>query len=191
MEARKGRSNHSRFAGPGTVPGVDGPSPTATAHCNGYGDSTPTATATATATFTPTPTPTATYTPTPYSNCDLYRPRHHRDSYGYCDFQHLRRKNHRRRLLQLSYTTATVARTPTRSYAYGDADTNPHSDTRSHACGPTGTKGNQCDCQQLYRELEQRKRCDRLSVDVSQASLLPLTYSLIRIWTSETRPATT
>src|SRR6185312_13353909 len=32
------------------------------------------------------------------------------------------------------------------------------------ACGSESTKGNQCDYQQLYRELEQRKRCDRLSV---------------------------
>ena len=33
-----------------------------------------------------------------------------------------------------------------------------------HACGSERTKRNQCDFQQLYRELEQRKRCDRLSV---------------------------
>jgi hypothetical protein len=33
-----------------------------------------------------------------------------------------------------------------------------------HACGSERTKRNQCDCEQLYRELEKRKRCDRLSV---------------------------
>jgi len=48
------------------------------------------------------------------------------------------------------------------SYRYGDR--NAYSDTLFHACGSEGTRGNQCDCQQLYRQLEQRKRCDRLSV---------------------------
>ncbi len=33
-----------------------------------------------------------------------------------------------------------------------------------HACGSDRTKRNQRDCQQLYRELEQRKRCDQLSI---------------------------
>jgi len=33
-----------------------------------------------------------------------------------------------------------------------------------HAFGSVSTKRNQCDFQQLYRALEQRKRCDRLSV---------------------------
>ena len=37
-------------------------------------------------------------------------------------------------------------------------------DAALHACGSERTKRNQCDCQQLYRALEQRKRCDRLSV---------------------------
>ena len=37
-------------------------------------------------------------------------------------------------------------------------------DVALHACGSERTKRNQCDFQQLYRELEQRKRCDRLSV---------------------------
>jgi hypothetical protein len=44
-----------------------------------------------------------------------------------------------------------------------NADTKPHSDAL-HGCGSDSTKRNQCDFQQLYRELEQRKRCDRLSV---------------------------
>ena len=33
-----------------------------------------------------------------------------------------------------------------------------------HACDSERTKRNQCDCPQLYRELERRKRCDRLPV---------------------------
>ena len=37
-------------------------------------------------------------------------------------------------------------------------------DVALHACGSERTKRNQCDFQQLYRALEQRKRCDRLSV---------------------------
>jgi hypothetical protein len=37
-------------------------------------------------------------------------------------------------------------------------------DVALHACGSERTKRNQCDCQQLYRELAQRKRCNRLSV---------------------------
>jgi len=37
-------------------------------------------------------------------------------------------------------------------------------DVALHACGSERTKRNQCDCQQLYRELAQCKRCDRLSV---------------------------
>ena len=37
-------------------------------------------------------------------------------------------------------------------------------DVGLHACGSERTKRNKCDCEQLYRALEQRKRCDRLSV---------------------------
>ena len=37
-------------------------------------------------------------------------------------------------------------------------------DVGLHACGSERTKRNQYDFQQLYRELEQRKRCDQLSV---------------------------
>ncbi len=37
-------------------------------------------------------------------------------------------------------------------------------DVGLHACGSERTKRNQRDFQQLYRALEQRKRCDRLSV---------------------------
>src|SRR5207247_4150853 len=37
-------------------------------------------------------------------------------------------------------------------------------DVALHACGSERTERNQCDFQQLYRELAQRKRCDRLSV---------------------------
>jgi hypothetical protein len=37
-------------------------------------------------------------------------------------------------------------------------------DTLSNACCADGSKGNECDCQQLYCELDQRERCDRLPV---------------------------
>ena len=37
-------------------------------------------------------------------------------------------------------------------------------DVGLHACGSESTKRNQCEFQQLYRELEQRGRCNRLSV---------------------------
>ena len=39
-----------------------------------------------------------------------------------------------------------------------------YTDVALHACGPERTKRNQCDGEQLYRALEKRKRCDRLSV---------------------------
>jgi hypothetical protein len=72
------------------------------------------------------------------------------------------------------------------SYVYADSKPDPHSDTLHVACGSECTKRNQCDCEQLYRELEQRKRCDRLSVGkYPQATLSPLTYPVIRIWTWE------
>jgi hypothetical protein len=37
-------------------------------------------------------------------------------------------------------------------------------DEALHTCGAERTKRNQCDFEQLYRELAQRKRCNRLSV---------------------------
>ena len=50
------------------------------------------------------------------------------------------------------------------SYSNGYTDTNPHSDALHGAFGPDSTNRNQYKFQQLYRELEQRNRCDRLSV---------------------------
>jgi hypothetical protein len=44
-------------------------------------------------------------------------------------------------------------------------------DAALHACGPERTKRNQRDFQQLYRELAQRNRCDRLSVGRSHKQL--------------------
>jgi hypothetical protein len=82
------------------------------------------------------------------------------------------RFEHRRAILRGYSNSDTHANTYSdsdgHSYGYsntnGNADTNAHFDTLPHARGSDGTKGNRCDCQQLYRELEQRKRCDRLSV---------------------------
>src|SRR5205814_1146853 len=37
-------------------------------------------------------------------------------------------------------------------------------DVALHTCGSERAKRNRCDCEQLYCTLEQRKRCDRLSV---------------------------
>jgi hypothetical protein len=80
------------------------------------------------------------------------------------------RFEHRRAILRGYTNSDTHANTysdgHSHSYSYGDRnrDTYTYSDTLFHARGSDGTRGNQCDCQQLYRELEQRKRCDRLSV---------------------------
>jgi hypothetical protein len=49
-------------------------------------------------------------------------------------------------------------------YCDGNVYANAHSDTLHVARGPERASRNQRDFQQLYRELEQRKRCDRLSV---------------------------
>jgi hypothetical protein len=54
-------------------------------------------------------------------------------------------------------------------------------DVALHACGSERTKRNQCDCQQLYRELEKRKRCDRLSIGRSHR----LVFHQLRIRLSE------
>ena len=50
------------------------------------------------------------------------------------------------------------------SYCDCHGDSHIDADTLPHTRGSEGTKRNQCDCQQLYRELEDRKRCGRLSV---------------------------
>src|SRR5205814_6789927 len=54
-------------------------------------------------------------------------------------------------------------------------------DAALHTCGSERTKRNQYDIQQLYRALEQRKRCDRLSVGRSHR----LVFHQLRIRLSE------
>ena len=55
---------------------------------------------------------------------------------------------------------------PTQSYTNTNSDRDFYTDTNAstHADCSNGWKSNQCDCYQLYRELEERKRCDGLPV---------------------------
>jgi hypothetical protein len=47
------------------------------------------------------------------------------------------------------------------AHSYSNCNSNSDADTLPHTRGPEGTERNQRDFQQLYRELEQRKRCER------------------------------
>ena len=95
-----------------------------------------------------------------YSNIYAYA---RTNSYGYSNIYAYARTN--------SYGYSNVyayARTNGNGYSYcycdGDSYANAHSDTLHVARGPERASRNQRDFQQLYRELEQRQRCDRLSV---------------------------
>ena len=106
----------------------------------------------------PSPTPTATAT----ANSDIYA---YARTYGY------RYRNIYAYARTNGYCYRYVhayARTNGYGYRYcycdGDSYANAHSDTLHVARGPERASRNQRDFQQLYRELEQRQRCDRLSV---------------------------